>query len=111
MALELHMTKGGKLEKVRYVSHMFEGRPVQFRIEKDRQIHEVRGKGRRASIQSRACKTALCAHSVSTRELDYHMLDEWVADNCRGLWFRGGFNVYNFQQDNDAVLFKLTWGD
>ena len=111
MALELHMIKGGKLEKVRYITHIFNGLPVQFRIEKNRQIHELRSTKSNIKIKSRACKLNICPHSIDTCELDYNMLDEWVTDNCCGLWFRGGFNIYNFNLDEDAVLFKLTWGE
>lgn len=111
MSIELHMSKGEKLEKVRYVTHTFEGRPIQFRIEKDRSIHEVSTKGPKAKIQSRTCKIQLCPHFFDMKELDYKMVDKWVVENCSGLWFRGGFKTYHFQQDYDAVLFKLTWVD
>jgi len=111
MGLELHrINKKGRLEKVRYVSHEVDGQLVQFRVDTDRQIHEVPGRNKKASMRSRAYKNVLCEHAIDTRELDYNMLDEWVAENCCGLWFRGGFNTYNFNKEDDAVLFKLTWG-
>lgn len=110
-ALEIHTVKGGKLEKVRFVQHQFEdGTTAQFRVDKDRSVHEVKSSNRKASMNSRAYKSQLCPFSVDTDELDYKMLDDWVRENSCGLWFRGGFKTYNFQQDADAVFFKLTWG-
>ena len=109
--VEMYTVKGGKLEKVRFVHHIFdENVLVKFRIEKDRSVHEIITSSRKAKMRSRAYKGQFCPHAIETEELDYHMLDKWVADNCCGLWYRGGFDDYHFQQEEDAVLFKLTWG-
>ena len=111
-SFELHNVKGGKLEKVRYILHEFDdGTKVKFKIETDRSVHELDTSNQKVRIISRVYKSKFCPHSIDTRELDYQMLDQWVADNCCGLWYRGGFATYNFQQEDDAIYFKLTWGD
>lgn len=111
MNLELHkINKKGRLEKMRYVSHEVDGYIVNFSVDTNRQMHELSSKNKKTSMRARAYKNVLCKYSIDTCELDYQMLDEWVADNCCGLWFREGFNTYNFHKEEDAILFKLSWG-
>lgn len=111
MTLEIHAVKGGKLEKVRYILHEFDdGVTAQFRIDIDRSLHEVKSSSKAATFASKVGKSKLCPHAVDTIELDFVMLDKWVFDNSVGLWYRGGFKTYHFQDEEDAVFFKLTWG-
>lgn len=37
---------------------------------------------------------------------------QWVRDNLQGIWARsfGRYRIYFFQNENDAILFKLRWG-
>ncbi|NJO59836.1 MAG: hypothetical protein HC836_16505 [Richelia sp. RM2_1_2] len=105
MNYELENYRGNRLEKSIHSYDEYDGHMVQFKIDQDRRVSEVG-----SSLYSRVYKSILCPHKVETHELEYTMLDEWVIENSRGCWWRGGFTTYYFQYDDDAVFFKLSWG-
>lgn len=102
---ELKTYKDGKTVIERLVTSEYNSTIVQYKVSEDRRVSEIG-----SELSSRVYKKVLCPYHVVTRELDYNMLDDWVITNLTGLWWRGGFSVYYFEHDHDAVLFKLTWG-
>ena len=99
------------INESRFVLHMFDdGTKVKFRVDNKRMVHGISSSSKKANALSRVYRCTLCPHVVDTRELDFNDIDKWVVEALHGLWFRGGFNRYCFQLEEDAVLFKLTWG-
>lgn len=99
------------VDQSRLVLHEFDdGTKVKFRVDENRIVHEISSSSKKATIISKIYKQELCQHRVDTKELDFREMDKWIIETLSGLWFRGGFDRYYFQLEEDAVTFKLTWG-
>ena len=41
----------------------------------------------------------------------YETLDKWCEENCKGKWRPSKkFCCFDFEKEEDAILFKLVWG-